>query len=117
MGSPWQIAFNDHNARIYFYCHWGGYEVEAEIILRDALLHAKPRWDDAPYAIRMILSYILAPNIMEETGYGISTQFMDEMIPTYILDMDTLMVYRNGDERKRVSFQDFVDDCTQLRTT
>ena len=36
-----------------------------------ALLHAKPRWSDASYFTRMVISYLIQDSVFSETGFGI----------------------------------------------
>ena len=57
--------------KIYFYTHWDGSDLPR--ILRQALIRGKGRWDDEPYLARIIFSEMIKDNILEETGYGIST--------------------------------------------
>lgn len=70
MGARINFVFKDGtDSSVVLYSHWGqdGWEVD----IAKALEHAKPRWSDSSYGTRMIISYLLQHNILDETGFGI----------------------------------------------
>lgn len=70
MGARINFVFKDgSDSSVVLYSHWGQDSWESD--LAEALLHARPRWDDSSYGTRMIISYLIQHNILDETGYGI----------------------------------------------
>ena len=76
MGARINYVFKDSDAAIgepysyvVLYSHWG--ELEWQRDLSMALLHAKPRWSDASYCARMMISYLTQDSVFSETGFGI----------------------------------------------
>jgi hypothetical protein len=70
---------------LYFYTHWRGSELP--IILKSALIRGKNRWNDDPYLARIIFSEMIKDNVMEETGFGISTYECDNNHENLIVDV------------------------------
>jgi hypothetical protein len=64
-----EAAVGEPSAHVVLYSHWG--ETEWQRDLAQALLHAKPRWSDASYFTRMIISYLMQDSIFSATGFGI----------------------------------------------
>lgn len=62
-------AIGEPSSSVVLYSHWGqdGWEMD----IAGALQHSKPRWMDASYATRMMISYLIQDNILDETGFGI----------------------------------------------
>ena len=71
MGARINFVFKDveDEAHVVLYSHWG--ETEWQRDLAQALLHAKPRWSDASYFTRMIISYLIQDSVFSDTGFGI----------------------------------------------
>lgn len=70
MGARINYVFKDGtDTSVVLYSHWGQYEWQTDIA--NALQHAKPRWGDAAYGTRMMISYLIKDNLMDETGFGI----------------------------------------------
>ena len=70
MGARINFVFKDGTgASPVLYSHWGQTEWETDIA--GALQHAKPRLTDSSYATRMMISYLIQHNILDETGFGI----------------------------------------------
>jgi len=70
MGARINFVFKDGtDSSVVLYSHWGqdGWEVD----IAQALEHAKPRLNDSSYGTRMIISYLIQHNILDETGFGI----------------------------------------------
>ena len=71
MGARINYVFKDSEdgPSVVLYSHWGQDGWETDIAY--ALEHAKPRWNDAAYGTRMMISYLMQGSILEETGFGI----------------------------------------------
>jgi hypothetical protein len=71
MGARINYIFKDSNTHpsVVLYSHWGETEWQRDLAM--ALEHSKPRWIDASYATRMMISYLMQDCILEETGFGI----------------------------------------------
>ena len=71
MGARINFVFKDveDEAHVVLYSHWGETEWQRDIAM--ALLHAKPRWSDASYFTRMIISYLIQDSVFSDTGFGI----------------------------------------------
>lgn len=54
---------------IYIYSHWGGYTMPEDAAA--AIKFAQDRWDDEPYAARIIVDQLTKGGRDEETGYGL----------------------------------------------
>ena len=54
---------------IFIYSHWTGYEMPETA--KQAIKTARPRWDDEPYANRIIIDQLTKPGRDAETGFGI----------------------------------------------
>jgi hypothetical protein len=71
MGARINFVFKDSESgpSVVLYSHWGQNGWEADIAA--ALEHAKPRWSDSSYGTRMMISYLIQHNILDEIGFGI----------------------------------------------
>lgn len=70
MGARINYVFKDgSDVSVVLYSHWGQTEWETDIA--GAIKHAKPRWGDAAYGTRMMISYLTQYNVLDETGFGI----------------------------------------------
>ena len=72
MGDRSVVGFRTtHDApTLYLYSHWGGRSLNMQ--LADALVTARPRWNDPAYATRICVSQIIGHDWARETGYGLS---------------------------------------------
>jgi hypothetical protein len=64
-----EAAVGEPSSYVVLYSHWGETEWQRDIAM--ALLHAKPRWSDASYFTRMMISYLIQDSVFSETGFGI----------------------------------------------
>lgn len=71
MGARTNFELKDSAGSVWLYSHWGGDNKSTDFAY--ALEHARPRWNDTPYAIRMVISYFIKDSIMGDTGYGITS--------------------------------------------
>jgi hypothetical protein len=62
-------AIGEPASYVVLYSHWGQDSWQPD--LAEALQHARRRWDDPSYGTRMIISYLIQHNILDETGFGI----------------------------------------------
>ena len=71
MGARINFVFKDSEAgpSVVLYSHWGQDGWETDIAA--ALNHAKPRWGDSSYGTRMMISYLIQHNVLDETGFGL----------------------------------------------
>jgi len=71
MGARINFVFKDseQGPSVVLYSHWGQDGWETDIAA--ALQHSKPRWGDSSYGTRMMISYLIQHNILDETGFGI----------------------------------------------
>lgn len=71
MGARINFVFKDSEdgPSVVLYSHWGQDSWEPD--LAEALVHARPRINDSSYGTRMVISYLIQHNILDETGYGI----------------------------------------------
>lgn len=73
MGDSRQVYFKDMG--IWYYTHWGGCDLPNN--LKKAILKAKPRWNDAPYCFRIIISQLIGEDWDNVEGHGLDTSSMD----------------------------------------
>ena len=71
MGARINFVFkeSEEGPAVVLYSHWGQDGWERDIAA--ALTHARPRWQDSSYATRMIISYLIQHNVLDEHGFGI----------------------------------------------
>lgn len=78
MGARVNYIFDDGtDALVVLYSHWGADSIEGD--LAEAFAHAEPREGDDSYWTRMVISYLLQNEILEETGFGIFAITRDKM--------------------------------------
>jgi hypothetical protein len=107
MGARINFVFKDSEKgpMVVLYSHWG--ETEWERDIAGALQHAKPRWFDSSYGTRMIISYLMQHEILDEHGFGIYAIEQDGYElgeTTVIIDFTTKTVT----DRVSVPFENFV---------
>ena len=71
MGARINFVFKDsaEGPSVVLYSHWGQDSWQPDLAM--ALQHAKARWNDSSYGTRMIISYLISDNVMDETGFGL----------------------------------------------
>lgn len=87
-------AIGEPTSSVVLYSHWGEMEWQRDLAM--ALEHAKPRWSDASYFTRMVISYLIQDSVLDETGFGIfaiNNVYEDLGDTTVILDIshDTII--------------------------
>ncbi len=70
MGDRANFGFVQPNGQtIVLYGHWAGHQMLGK--LADAVIAARPRWNDSSYATRIAISNILADQWNMENGWGL----------------------------------------------
>lgn len=70
MGARVHFVFHDGtDSAVVLYSHWGADSWEQDLAL--AIRHAEPRKGDTSYWTRMVISYLIQNELLDETGYGI----------------------------------------------
>jgi hypothetical protein len=70
MGNRANFGFVQPNGQtIVLYGHWAGSGMLGK--LADAVIKARPRWNDTSYATRIAISQLIADEWNEETGWGL----------------------------------------------
>jgi hypothetical protein len=106
MGARTNFHFKSRTGNdIVLYSHWGGGQKHQD--LATALLKAKPRWDDYPYAIRITISQIIGEDWASETGYGLEINSCgEESYDTTTIDFEHRLVTVNGTD---VGFEKYIE--------
>lgn len=87
MGARINFVFTDGtDSSVVLYSHWGQDSWQRD--LADAVSHAKPRWGDASYGTRMMISHLIQHSILDETGFGIYATSSDN----YDLGEQTIII-------------------------
>jgi len=70
MGDRANFGFVQPNGNtVVLYGHWAGYQMLGR--LADAVIAARPRWNDSSYATRIAISQLVADQWNMETGWGL----------------------------------------------
>lgn len=70
MGDRANFGFVQPNGQtIVLYGHWAGYQMLGK--LADAVIAARPRWNDSSYATRIAISQLVGDQWNMETGWGL----------------------------------------------
>ena len=70
MGDRANFGFVQPNGNtVVLYGHWAGYQMLGK--LADAVIAARPRWNDSSYATRIVISQLIKDEWNSETGWGI----------------------------------------------
>jgi len=101
MGARINYVFKDSLTKpsVVLYSHWGETEWQRDLAM--ALQHSKPRWIDASYGTRMMISYLTQDSVLDETGFGIYAINNDEYEfwdTTVVIDFNTKTIYELGSD-------------------
>ena len=70
MGDRANFVFVQPNGEsIVLYGHWAGHNMLSK--LADAVIAARPRWNDPSYATRIAISHLIGDQWSMETGWGL----------------------------------------------
>ena len=106
MGDRANIQIREsEGGKIYFYTHWSGTELPN--ILAKALDRGRDRWGDEQYLSRVIFSEMIKNDILETTGFGISTYRGDDNHPDLIVDYSTNKITDRSEEI--LDFESFIE--------
>jgi hypothetical protein len=103
MGDRRVVGIKTHEGELYFYSHNSGRNLH--IIAAEALEKSWVRHDDIPYALRMILDYMIDQTGSRDSEYGsgigFTNKFEDEYGPCPSIEIDlrnwTIGVHGWGD--------------------
>ena len=86
MGDRANFGFVQSNGEtIVLYGHWAGHNMLGK--LADAVIKARPRWNDESYATRIVISQLIGDQWNMETGWGLSVnQILDNEHKIAIVD-------------------------------
>ena len=96
MGARINFIFDDGaESLVGLYSHWGADSWQED--LAAALEHAQPRNGDHSYFTRMVISYLMKDEILEETGYGIfginRSEIGSDFDKTVVLDLLNELIF------------------------
>ena len=98
MGARVHFVFNDGtNSAVALYSHWGADNWQQD--LAEAIRHAEPRKGDTSYFTRMVISYLIKDNLLDETGYGIyaiDPRAINALIFDEVVEIDLIKETVNG---------------------
>jgi len=82
---------------IVLYGHWAGHNMLAK--LADAVIAARPRWNDNSYATRIAISQLIGDQWNMETGWGLSVntiQDNEHKIPVVDFEQQTFSLHEEA---------------------
>jgi hypothetical protein len=101
MGDRANFGFVQPNGQtIVLYGHWAGHQMLGK--LADAVIAARPRWNDSSYATRIAISNIIADQWNMENGWGLYVnEIGDNEHKIAIIDWDqqTFSLHEHTDAR------------------
>jgi hypothetical protein len=83
---------------IVLYGHWAGHNMLAK--LADAVIKARPRWNDNSYATRIAVSQLVGDQWNMETGWGLSVNTIldnEHRIPVVDFEQQTFSLHEEDD--------------------
>jgi len=69
MGDRAMAEIKTEDGSLYVYSHWGGHDLPENA--KQAIMMAQDRWDDEPYAVRIIVDQLTKEGRDQETGFGL----------------------------------------------
>lgn len=114
MGDRATFVIETEDSTLFLYGHWAGDGMMAN--LANALSAATNRilMDDQTYATRIIISYLIGDGWRSETGWGISTKFMDSEHSVPVVNLNSksvrLLPYDYSKPFDRAAIPKFVMD-------
>ena len=104
MGARTNFELQDAKGSVWLYSHSGGDDKSMDFA--KALEHARPRWGDTPYAIRIVVSHLIQDRLLDDTGYGLTSyEAGEESYDPLTANFETKVVYY---EQEFFTFDDFV---------
>lgn len=109
MGDRANIRLKDSESGVmYFYSHWGGSELP--LTLKSALVRGKDRWDDSPYLSRIIFCEMIKDDVLDNTGFGLSTYETDNEHTIIEVDTEKNTVSIGG---RTWTFDEYISDFSE----
>lgn len=113
MGDRAMAEIKTEDGSLFVYTHWRGDTLPS--MAKEAILFAKPRWSDEPYAVKIIVDQLTKGGRDEETGYGLllkpnaEDQYNRDK-PSVVIDLpaQTLSIIRSG-KKKTIPFAELND--------
>lgn len=103
MGNRANFVFvQDSGETIVLYGHWAGYDMLKN--LADAVVHARPRWNDDSYATRIATSRLIGDQWNMETGWGLQVNSLSDnehKIPVVNWKDQTFSLHEQDDFRNQ----------------
>lgn len=101
MGDRANFGFVQPNGEtIVLYGHWAGYQMLGK--LADAVIAARPRWNDSSYATRIAISHLIGDQWNMETGWGLQVNEISDnehKIPIVDFEQQTFSLHEEADHR------------------
>jgi hypothetical protein len=104
-----KIKSNNQGCSIWIYTHWHGSELPH--LLQDALAKARPRWDDASYATRILVDQITKDGRDQETGWGLSLEIQDNehnVLEVDLMHQQVLVLAESGETLRKCCFDEYI---------
>jgi len=100
-------AYETEASHVTLYSHWG--ETSWRRDLAVALAKAAPRWTDASYGVRIVVSQLIGDSWNSETGYGLFTSRDGEDLgdTTVVVDFTKQTVSDTGNEHSFTAFIEY----------
>jgi hypothetical protein len=95
-----EVKSYNNQPSVFLYTHWSGTSLPA--ILASALKRGRDRWEDPTYLTRIIFCEMVKDELMDTTGYGISSTEGDSNHDLIVVDPINKTVNRNH------SFEDWI---------
>ena len=103
MGDRAMAEIRTKEGSLVVYTHWGGSSLPDDA--KRAVIAAKPRWSDTPYAMRIIVDQLIKEGRDKETGFGLMLEpnaedEYNDGKPSVIINLEelTLKVIRHNKE-------------------
>lgn len=104
-----KIKINNQGSSIWIYTHWHGSELPH--LLQDALAKARPRWNDASYATRILVDQITKDGRDQETGWGLSLEIQDNernILEVDLMHQQVLVLAESGETLRKCCFDEYI---------
>jgi hypothetical protein len=100
-------AYSTESAHVTLYSHWGESSWREDLAI--ALNKAEPRWTDASYGIRIVVSQLIGEQWDTPLGFGLFTSVDGEDLgdTTVIVDFTNQTVNDMGHEHSFTSFVEY----------
>jgi len=108
MGDRAMAEIKIEDGSLFVYTHWDGAHLPE--LAKKAVLAAEPRWDDEPYAVRIIVDQLTKEGRDQETGYGLmlKPKAEDEYngdSPSVVIDLTTKELHIFRGKHKIIPFK------------